>query len=91
MKKLIIIGASGFGREVLCWALDCEKVQHNWRMHGFLDENLKALDGFDCKYSILDTPSNYLPTKEDVFICAIGDPEKKYMYAISCYREVQNL
>ncbi len=77
MKRLVIIGAGGFGREVLCWALDCEKEQDCWRVFGFLDDNYNALNNFDFSYSIIGTPSEYIPTEEDVFICAIGNPKIK--------------
>ncbi|CAK8723204.1 MAG: sugar O-acyltransferase, sialic acid O-acetyltransferase NeuD family [Candidatus Electronema aureum] len=77
MKKLIIIGAGGFGREVLCWALDCQTVQNDWRVYGFLDENLRALQGFDCPCQLVGYPSSYIPAQDEVFICAIGDPRIK--------------
>ena len=77
MKKLLIVGAGGFGREVLCWALDCEAMQNEWRVAGFLDEDPSALEGYPCTYPIIGTPSNYMPSEGDVFICAIGDPKTK--------------
>ena len=77
MKRLIIVGAGGFGREILSWALDCEALQHEWRVSGFLDEKPLALEAFDCAYPIVGSPSNYLPAEDDVFVCAIGDPRTK--------------
>lgn len=39
-KKLLIIGAGGFGREVMAMALDiCSAKQVGWEMYGFLDDN----------------------------------------------------
>jgi sugar O-acyltransferase (sialic acid O-acetyltransferase NeuD family) len=77
MQKLLIIGAGGFGREVLNWALDAETLQEEWRVAGFLDENPLALESFSIPYPILGSPSSYLPAEEDVFVCAIGDPQTK--------------
>ena len=46
MKNLIIIGAGGFGREVLMMAIDnpCNGV--DWVVKGFLDNRPNVLDGF---------------------------------------------
>lgn len=77
MKNLIVVGASGFGREVLSWALDCERSQSDWRVKGFLDDNPRALNNFGCSYNILGTIQDYHPGKNDLFICAIGDPKTK--------------
>ncbi|MES2183556.1 MAG: acetyltransferase [Pseudomonadota bacterium] len=46
MKNLIIIGAGGFGREVLMTAIDnpCNGV--DWVIKGFLDNRPNILDGF---------------------------------------------
>jgi sugar O-acyltransferase (sialic acid O-acetyltransferase NeuD family) len=77
MKRLIIIGAGGFGREVLSWAIDIEPTQQDWRLYGFLDENSTALKNYSLPYAIFGSPSTYDPTENDVFVCAIGDPKKK--------------
>ncbi len=46
MKNLIIIGASGFGREVLMMAIDNPSHQVDWVIKGFLDNRPGILDGF---------------------------------------------
>src|SRR4051812_44598210 len=46
MKNLIIIGASGFGREVLTWVFDHPRNGVDWRVAGFLDSRKDILDGF---------------------------------------------
>lgn len=38
MKKLIIIGASGFGREVAWLVERINKVKETWNLMGFLDD-----------------------------------------------------
>lgn len=77
MKRLLIIGAGGLGREVLNWALDIPLQIRDWEVGGFLDANKEALDGYECNFKILADPMTYLPAKEDCFICAIGHPETK--------------
>jgi sugar O-acyltransferase (sialic acid O-acetyltransferase NeuD family) len=46
MKELVIIGASGFGREVLTWALDDPRHGSEYRVKGFLDTRRDILDRF---------------------------------------------
>lgn len=77
MKHLIIIGAGGFGREVLGWASDTLKGKSDWVIDGFLDANPKALNQFNYDYPILGDPTYYLPRQNEYFVCAIGDPKIK--------------
>ena len=74
MRRLLIVGAGGFGREVLCWARDVEPTQSEWRIGGFLDANPTAFDGFDVPLEILGDPAEFAPAATDLCICAIGDP-----------------
>ncbi len=46
MKNLIIIGAGGFGREVLMMAIDSPCNGADWAIKGFLDNRPNILDGF---------------------------------------------
>ena len=79
MKRLIIVGAGGFGREVYAWAEahpDCGRL---WEIAGFLDDNPAALDRFDYPVSILAAVVDYSPQSNDLFLCAIGSPAIKRM------------
>jgi len=69
MKQLVIIGAGGFGREVLAWA---RQSTDGWAVRGFLDDNPRALDGFSKDVPILGGVSDYEPRSGDVFVCALG-------------------
>ncbi len=77
MNRLFIIGAGGFGRETLGWTLALPPAQRDWEIAGFLDSNLKALEGFDCPPSIIGDPRTFVPGGNDCFVCAVGDPEIK--------------
>lgn len=78
MKNLIIIGAGGMGREVYHLATQCQGYSKEYVIKGFLDDNPKALDGFKYNYpSILDDIENYIPIKDDIFACSIGDVKTK--------------
>ena len=77
MKKLIIVGASGFGRELLQWCKDIQKEEKKWDIMGFLDDNLLALDGYDCDYKVIGTIDEWCPSEDQVFALAIADPKTK--------------
>jgi sugar O-acyltransferase (sialic acid O-acetyltransferase NeuD family) len=79
MKKLIIIGAGGFGREVLQYARSIPAAARGWEPHGFLDANPDALERFGHPLPILGDPVAYAPAPDEVFICAIGDPRRKLL------------
>ncbi len=74
MKKLVIIGAGGFGREMLAWARQSANI---WPVRGFLDDNPRALDGFAKNVPLLGSISDYQPHEDDVFVCAMGRVEFK--------------
>ena len=78
MKKLLIIGAGGFGREVLGYARDMiEAGTANWEIGGFLDDNFNALNNYSYEYKIIDTIKDHKVSDKYVYICAIGDPKTK--------------
>lgn len=74
MKSLVIIGAGGFGREVLAWA---RQSRDRLPVRGFLDDNPGALEGFERDVPILGGIGDYLPGAADVFVCALGRVEFK--------------
>jgi sugar O-acyltransferase (sialic acid O-acetyltransferase NeuD family) len=77
MKRLLIIGASGFGRELLVHARDVPRAAREWEVGGFLDANPAALDGFGVDLPIVGDPATYAPAANDVFVPALGDPATK--------------
>ncbi|HJQ68486.1 MAG TPA: acetyltransferase [Blastocatellia bacterium] len=77
MKRLLIIGAGGFGREVMGWASHANRDRRDWEVGGFLDSNPKALDGYGREVGIVGDPLTYTPSDTDLFVCAIGDPATK--------------
>lgn len=74
MKDLIIIGAGGFGREFLSYAIDMMETGNcEWRIKGFINDDLNALDGFDTGYQILGPITDHTVEENAVYVCAIGD------------------
>ncbi|MGB0415576.1 MAG: acetyltransferase [Coraliomargarita sp.] len=77
MKRLVIVGAGGFGREVLAWALQHPDCGRAWEPAGFLDDNAAALDGFDCGLQVLGPIGGHQPKADACYVCAIGAPAIK--------------
>ena len=73
MKKLIIIGAGGCGREVLQWAKDANKLKQKWDSFEFIDDNLSALDGKKCDVVLKSKIQDYEPKTDEEFICCIAN------------------
>lgn len=81
MKKAYIIGAGGWGREVLVQMRDAPACDTEWEIAGFLDNRPHILDGVDCGARIVGDPLTHIPTDDEVFVCAIGLPKGREEYA----------
>ena len=79
MKKILIVGAGGFGRELLQWIKDINAEKPTWEIEGFLDDNLQALDGVEIDYPVVGTISDWQPKDDEVFALAMGKPQLKRM------------
>lgn len=77
MKDIIIVGAAGFGREVLQWIKDINKVEPTWNIKGFIDDNLEALKGYECDYKVVGTIKEWEPSENEVFALALASPKIK--------------
>lgn len=77
MKELLIVGAGGFGRELLQWSKEINEIEPRWNIKGFLDDDLHALDGYDCDCEIVGKISEWLPSENEEFVIALGFPEVK--------------
>ena len=74
MKNIVIIGAGGFGREMLAWV---RQSAAGGPVKGFLDDNLRALDAFRKDVPVLSAVETYQPAADDLFVCAMGQVEFK--------------
>jgi sugar O-acyltransferase (sialic acid O-acetyltransferase NeuD family) len=77
-KQLLIIGAGGFGREVLEYAKDIAKVTDvEWEIGGFLDDDLNVLDNYSYEHKVIGTIKDHKISDKYVYFCAIGAPKTK--------------
>lgn len=80
-KRLFILGASDFGRDLETY-LDLQPIKKtDWKIAGFLDDDVNALAGFRSDYRILSTISDFTFKKGDLALLAISNPiNKKKIY-----------
>ena len=76
MSQLVIIGASAMGREACSYA-----IESGMKVKGFLDSRPMILSGFVGYPPILGACDGYRIHEDDVFVCAVGEPEAKRRYA----------
>lgn len=72
-RRIVIVGAGGFGREVLQWARDAWPDHHSL-ISGFLSDDPRRLDGFATGVGILSTVGDYRPVDGDYLLLGIGVP-----------------
>lgn len=75
MSELVIVGARAMGREACTYAQEA-----GFAVKGFLDSRADALLGLEGYPPILAAAEDYHVAPEDVFVCALGDPECKQRY-----------
>ena len=72
MNNLIIIGASGFGREV-AWAVErLNKVNPVWNLLGFMDDNDEIQGANINGYTVLGKTTDVSRYPDEYFVCAVG-------------------
>lgn len=74
MKKVVILGAGGLGRQVLAQLQVDFSHGIDWIIEGFLDERGADIVPAAVYYPWLGHPRSYQPAQDQVFVVAIGDP-----------------
>ena len=77
MKKVIIIGAGGFGKEVIEIFKDQNGIKKNWEILGFIDENSALWGKTINNFSVLGGLDWFENNREVGCVVAIGDPKTK--------------
>jgi sugar O-acyltransferase (sialic acid O-acetyltransferase NeuD family) len=76
MKKLLIVGAGGFGRELYVWAGQHPACGREWELAGFLDDNADALAAFG-SFAPVRPLSGHCPSADMIYLCGVGMPSLK--------------
>lgn len=71
-KNLIIIGASGFGREVAWLVERINAISLNWELLGFIDDNEKIQGQIINGYPVIGKTGDVGKYNESYFVCAVG-------------------
>lgn len=80
MKHLIIIGASGFSRDMYYVAKNSIGYMRDYDIKGFIvhkEEYINSLERYNDYPPMLGTIFDYKIQNDDVFICALGDVKTK--------------
>lgn len=76
MRRLVIVGAGGFGRELHSWI----GTSPRWRAANAVDSIVYVDDvtpPVQVAAPIIGTLDGYIPEASDVFLCAIGEPSSR--------------
>jgi sugar O-acyltransferase (sialic acid O-acetyltransferase NeuD family) len=77
VKRLFIVGAGGFGRELESWLDRIPESQRDWRIYGYLDDDPHALNGYPSDYAILGDLTYSHFSDSDLAILGIASPTVK--------------
>ena len=77
MKSVVIVGAGGFGREVLEIFKDQNKKKKNWNILGFIDGNTELHGKIINNYPVLGGFDWFENHKDTSCVCAVGEPKTK--------------
>ncbi len=77
MKKLFIVGAGDFAREVYGWLMDLRQHEPGWSFGGFLDDNRQVLDDYDYEPGVVSTIKDFRPQRDELLVMGIGMPRTK--------------
>ncbi|MCX6917995.1 MAG: acetyltransferase [Verrucomicrobia bacterium] len=76
MKKLLIVGAGGFGRELYVWASQHPDCGQAWELEGFLDDNSQALQSFG-SFAHVRPLTGHVVDPDKLYLCGLGLPPVK--------------
>jgi sugar O-acyltransferase (sialic acid O-acetyltransferase NeuD family) len=84
-KRLFIVGAGGFGRELESWLELIPKQERDWHIVGYLDskQGKRRIQSYPSDYEIIGEEHSFPLTKDDLVVIAISEPstkEKIYKY-----------
>lgn len=78
--RLILVGAGDFAREVI-WMINEIPAAQDWKLAGLIDDYperaAEALRSNGFEQRVLGTIADYLPQREDRFVCTFGRPKMK--------------
>ncbi len=77
MKSIVVVGAGGFGREVIEIFKDQNKLEKKWNILGFIDKNKKLYGKNINNFQVLGGLDWFIKNNDVGCVCAIGEPDAK--------------
>src|SRR5690625_50458 len=77
MKNIVIVGAGGFGREVLQYLKD---IHGHDPVKGFLDDHADTVEPASLGQQVIGRVSDYEPAPDEEFVLAVGNPELRLQF-----------
>jgi len=87
LKKLIIVGAGGFGREIFSWVKDVPAYGYEWQVVGFLDDQPESINKYNFNVPVIGSIHDYQPQADDLFVMGIAAPPQ---HKIAITQSLQN-
>lgn len=75
MKRTLIVGAGGLGRQIAQWLRDINSVQPTYQVAGYLTFGDGPPDPL--AVPVVGSTRTYEPREGEVFVCALGNPDEK--------------
>ncbi len=82
IRRILIVGAGGFGREVFLWAQDAWPGEVS-KISGFLSAEIDHTAKCDCLLPVVGDPAAFEPAAGDALLLAIGIPRVRRAVAES--------
>lgn len=76
-NRIILVGGGAFARELINWSDHLYGCDEGKSIHGFLDENSEALEGFNYQVPYLGKIETFHPAQGDKLLMGVGDPKGK--------------
>lgn len=78
LKKVVVVGAGGFGREVIEIFKDLNNLSHEWDILGFIDDTVSLRGQNINGFPVLGGIDWLIENRKDIgCVVAIGDPNNK--------------
>jgi sugar O-acyltransferase (sialic acid O-acetyltransferase NeuD family) len=77
MKRLLIVGAGGFGREILAWVKDVPTIAKSCENICFLDDDPNVLKPYNYQEPIISSIQDYRPQEGDGLVMGIAVPTQR--------------
>lgn len=77
MKRILIVGAGGFGREVFNWLRDHPDYGKVWQIAGFLDDKADALTNYNYSPGVIGSVKDYKSEPGDLLVLGLALPKVK--------------